>query len=499
MSANTKTNLSKFLIKLKNLFEEFLAKDQILDSESDFLLYETDATSLFKNRPALILLPNSNLEIAKIIRIINLVNQEIELEKSQKIFSEDAKDLEKISFVARGAGTGLSGGAIANKHSIIISLTRLNKLINYDPINRTALVETGLVNADLSRKIKNHKLHFSPDPSSQEACTIGGNIAENAGGIHCFKHGITSSQILGLEIVSPEGNIEYLGAIKTIYKNSRMDLAKFFVGSEGTFGIATKALVKLQTIPESFITIQASFANLNQAAKFISDLIKKGFKPAALELIDEGALEAVKNVYQLDLKPKTKAIVLIEFDGNNSELLIQARETKYLLEDHDAIHIKETQDLEQRKFLWQVRKGTVAAFGKIAPFWYLYDAVVPRSKIPEAMQTIEKISQKYNLKLASVAHAGDGNLHPNFLYDPDKDPDVVTRIHQASQEIMQLCIRLGGALSGEHGIGLEKKEYMIFMFSLEDLELMYEIRKIFDPNLISNSDKIFPVRICKEC
>ncbi|MCE2929475.1 MAG: FAD-binding protein [Candidatus Caenarcaniphilales bacterium] len=500
MSVSTTISLAKFLTKLKNLLKDFLSQDQILDQEIDRFLYETDATSLFKNQAAMVLLPNNTNEVAKIIQAINIINLEIKEFKQENIFKPEAKNLSTINFVARGAGTGLSGGAIGKESSVIISLARLNKLISYDAFNRTAVVETGLVNAHLSAHTKSQKLHFSPDPSSQEACTIGGNIAENAGGIHCYKHGLTSDQVLGLEIVTAQGQIEYLGEFHAGFKNSRLDLARFFVGSEGTFGIATKALVKLQPIPESFITMQISFDSIAEATKFISAVIKAAFRPTALELIDSGAIEAVKAAYQLNLAPKTKAIVLLELDGNNSEIVEEAKLIREeILINFQILDLKTTQDQNERKFLWKVRKGTVAAFGQIAPFWYLYDAVVPRSKIPEAMREIEKISDKYKLKLATVAHAADGNLHPNFLYDPDKDPEVIERIHQASHEIMQLCIQLGGVLSGEHGIGLEKKEYMTFMFSSQELELMYSIRKIFDPDVISNPDKIFPIRICKEC
>ena len=472
---------------LLKAFQKFLKQDQILVSETDLKIYDTDATALFKNKAHGILIARSTLEIQRIIKTIN----EFNLKQDQG---------EKISFLARGAGTGLSGGAIANPQTIIISVAALNKILEIDPINQKALIETGLINSHLTQKTKKFSLQFSPDPSSQDSCTIGGNIAENAGGIHCYKHGVSSDQVLGLEYVDEKGELCYLGELNPELKSRDIDLAKFFSGSEGTFGIVTKALVKLDPVADSFVTIEVSCRNTLDASKIVSEIIKHGLKPAALEMIDSGAIEAVNKSFKMGLSEEVKAILLIEFDGHNEEVLIHAQETIELIETRfDLIFIKTTQDPKERKNLWQIRKGTVAAFGEIAPYWYLYDSVVPRSKIPQAMLGIEDIAERNNLKLASVCHAADGNLHPNFLYDPEKDPGVIDRIHKASEEVMQLCIHLGGVLSGEHGIGLEKREFMPYMFTKEEMDLMFKVRKVFDPELKNNPDKIFPIRVCKEC
>lgn len=514
--------INKLIIELRG----YLRADQILYREAELRAYDTDATSLFKNKPKLVVLPNSAKEVAKILKLINIVNMKLFKNSSdtrqtnsegpeltyasmripKNSDNEVAENFGTISYTARGAGTGLSGGAIAAANSVIISLARLNRLIKVNSINQTAIVEVGLVNAALSEQIKHTGLHFSPDPSSQNACTIGGNIAENAGGIHCYKHGVTSEQILGLEIVTHDGEIQYLGALNKegeTLATTNIDLTKLFVGSEGTFGIATKALVKLKPIPESFITIQMSFASIIDAARVISLIIEEGFKPTALEMIDHGAIQAVNHAYNLNIKAEVQAILILEFDGDNEEVLLDARKIKELINsksnEFKVIDYEETQDPIRKKFLWKVRKGTVAAFGQIAPFWYLYDSVVPRSKIPEAVAGIETIAAKHNLILASVMHAADGNLHPNFLYDPDKDPDVIQRIHAASKELMLLCIELGGVLSGEHGIGVEKQEYMPYMFSDNDMEQMMKVRRIFDPNMNANPNKVFPIRICKHC
>jgi glycolate oxidase subunit GlcD len=481
------TKLAQQLInKLKNQ----LSPEQVLDSQTDLRLYDTDATSLFKNQALAITLPNNTEEVATIIRIINQTR---------------AQGYLQLNFVARGAGTGLSGGAIGNSDSIIISLARLTKILEINHENKTALIETGVINADLSKNLE--KLHFAPDPSSQAACTIGGNIAENAGGIHCYKYGVTSEHVLGLEVVLPDASIAYLGALEVQkdnilsshrQKQNNIDLAKLFTGSEGTFGIATKALVKLTPVPESFITMQLSFNSVEAAAQLTKDIIANGFTPAALEMIDKVAIEAVDKAYGLGINPTVNAILLIELDGDADEVLLEASKIKKLIDQSKILNYEETQDPKRKQELWKVRKGVAAAFGQIAPYWYLYDAVVPRSKIPEALEKIQAIADKHQLLQAGMAHAADGNLHPNFLYDPDKDPTVVERIFKASHEIMQLCIDLGGTLSGEHGIGLEKREYMDYLWSPEDMAAMQQVRNAFDPEHIANPDKLFPIRICKE-
>jgi len=516
---------------VKNLKQQ-LSPEQVLSSQVDLKLYDTDATALFKNQALAITLPRTADEISTIIKLIN---------QARKTYPE-------LNFVARGAGTGLSGGAIGNEHSVIISLANLTRIINIDTENRSALIETGVINADISKHSCDHRLHFAPDPSSQAACTIGGNIAENAGGIHCYKYGVTSDHILGLEVVMPDGEIVYLGAMprhcerseaipttrhcnesdatpeprhcerseaihNPHFTRANIDLAKLFTGSEGTFGIATKALVRLIRIPESFITMQVSLASVQDAAEIVASIIRAGFTPAALEMIDAVAIAAVNKAYNLGINcvpipslqvqaettPSTvNAILLIELDGDNDEILLEANKIKNIINEYQVLNYEETQDPKRKQELWKVRKGVAAAFGQIAPYWYLYDAVVPRSKIPKALKQIQAIADKHQLLQAGMAHAADGNLHPNFLYDPDKDPTVVERIFKASHEIMQLCVDLGGTLSGEHGIGLEKREYMDYLWSPEDMQAMLKVRKAFDPELIANPDKLFPIRICKE-
>ncbi len=475
----------KFTQELIKKLKTQLSPEQVLNSPTDLRLYDTDATSLFKNQALAITLPNNTEEVATIIQIINETR---------------AQGYRELNFVARGAGTGLSGGAIGNPDSIIISLARLTKILEINQENKTALVETGVINADLSRQLCD--LHFAPDPSSQAACTIGGNVAENAGGIHCYKYGVTSEHILGLEVVLPDAEIAYLGALKdpptAIQKHHNIDLAKLFTGSEGTFGIATKALVKLTPIPKSFITMQLSFNTVEAAAKLTKDIIANGFTPAALEMIDKVAIAAVNKAYKLNIDPNVNAILLIELDGDADEVLLEASKIKKLINQDTLLNYEETQDPKRKQELWKVRKGVAAAFGQIAPYWYLYDAVVPRSKIPEALERIQAIADQHQLLQAGMAHAADGNLHPNFLYDPDKDPTVIQRIFKASHEIMQLCVDLGGTLSGEHGIGLEKREYMDYLWSPEDMAAMQQVRKAFDPEQIANPDKLFPIRLCKE-
>lgn len=490
---DTRSNLK---LALKERLLTFLAKDQVLESNTDLLLYQTDATSLFSSRPAMVTLPSSADEVAAIVRAINEVNKKYDLDK------------DRFNFVARGAGTGLSGGAIGDSNSVIISLARLDRILDIDYKNQYALVEPGVVNAVLSHNCAEGHLHFAPDPSSQLACTIGGNIAENAGGIHCFKYGVTAEHILGLELIKPDGEVAYLGALSPTapapYKTGRVDLAKFFAGTEGTLGIVTKALLKLLPVPESFLTMQVCFASVDEAAQLIRKIIAGGFEPAAMELIESAAIEAVDSAYNLGFKEfgekqePIEAILLVEVDGEADEVQLESMKIKAIIDDFKPLIYRETQDPKIRTELWKVRKGVAAAFGQIAPYWYLYDAVVPRSKIPDALAAVAEIAEKYDLVQAGIAHAADGNIHPNFLYDPEKDPTVVERIFQASHEIMRVCVDLGGTLSGEHGIGVEKREYMPELFSENDLAVMKKVRSALDPNFISNPGKIFPVRICHE-
>lgn len=475
--------------KLINQFQKFLQDEQILFDEVDLDLYDSDATSLFKHKAEMIVMPENLEQVQKIIKTINKENQSL----------NDGEV--KWNFVARGAGTGLAGGAIAAEASVIISLARLNNILEIDVDNRTALVETGVVNLSLSEMIKDTGLHFAPDPSSEKSCTIGGNVAENAGGIHCYKYGVTTDHVLALEVVLPNGDITWLGSNRI--KADGPDLAKLFVGSEGMFGIATKALLRLTPLPESFLTMQVSFANVRKAAELVADIIKQGFKPAALEMMDTLTIKAVDEAFKLGFtKPDgtmdINAVLLIELDGDEDEIQLEAKKIKKLIDSYQPLKFEETQDIKERDRLWKVRKGAVAAFGQLAPCWYLYDSVVPRSEIPEALDRIAEIAKRYDLPLANVFHAADGNLHPNLLYDPDADPTVIDRIHKASKEIMQVAIDLGGVLSGEHGIGLEKKDYMQYMFTDYEMNLMMQVRKVFDPELVSNPDKMFPTKICYE-
>jgi len=481
--------------KLAKSLKKFLKPAQVLDKPEDLHLYDTDATALFKRKPSLVLIPYTAEELSLIIKAINSYNHTLK------------NKAERISFVARGAGTGLSGGAIASENSVIISVAMLNRLLEVDLENRIALVESGYVNATLNKALLGTGLHFAPDPSSQLACTIGGNIAENAGGIHCYKYGVTADHVLGMEIVLANGEIKYVGDLTNAAKPKDMikktfsdiDIIGLFIGSEGTFGIVTKALLRLTPIAESFITIQAAFNSTLACAEVVSELIRQGFKPAALEIIDNHAVRAVNAAYNLGFSDEVKAVLLIELDGVNEEILREAAGIEALVAKFNPVLYQTTQDINERLKLWKVRKGSASAFGRIAPFWYLYDAVVPRSKIPTALQGVEAIAEKYNLVLANLVHAGDGNLHPNFLYDPDKDPEVIDRIFHASHEIMKLCVDLGGTLSGEHGIGVEKQEYMDYLFSEEDMRKMMDLRAVFDPDYIANPDKIFPIKVCKEC
>jgi glycolate oxidase subunit GlcD len=386
---------------------------------------------------------------------------------------------------------------------VLISLAKFDKIHQVNLEHKWAIVGAGLVNAKLTEYLKSSSMHFAPDPSSQLACTLGGNVAENAGGIHCFKYGMTVDHTLGLEYIDAEGNINYLGNLgasdEYVPSSFNFDMTGFFVGSEGTLGIATKIMVKLSENPASCFTARICFVDPLEATRLVSEIIRSGLSPAALEIIDNYAVQAVNNSFKLGLATDIKSVLIIEFDGYKDEIVSEVEDLKQIIINFQVADYGETFDPNERLKLWKVRKGAAAAFGQIAPYWYLYDFVVPRSKISAALSEVQLIAAKYKLVLANLIHAGDGNLHPNFLYDPVKEPDVLDRIHQASHEIMQVCTKLDGALSGEHGIGIEKKEFMKFMFNDEDLKMMLKARRVFDPQFLANPYKVFPNHVCGEC
>ena len=445
---------------------EIVGDENVLSESDELLVYECDGLPQHKHPPRAVIFPNSTEQTSEVLALLHR---------------------ESVSFAPRGAGTGLSGGALAVNHGVVIELARMRKILHIDAENRIATVQTGLVNAHLSRAVAPLGLYYVPDPSSQPSCTIGGNIAENAGGIHCLKYGTTTDHVVGARVVLSDGAIVDLDVRRCGY-----DLLGVFVGSEGTFGIATEARVRLSPIPPAVRTLLADFTDVNDASRAVSAIIAAGVLPAALEMMDNAIIRAVEaSVFTAGLPIDAEAVLLVELDGIEAGIDDEAEKTSAILKEHGARSVKRATDESERKKLWAARKGAFGAVGRLLPDVMIQDAVVPRSRLPEVLAETYRISAQYNLQLANVFHAGDGNLHPLICFDLRRGDDL-ERVRQAGREIMETCVRAGGSITGEHGVGLDKSIYLPLIFSDDDLSAMLQVRAAFDPSGRCNPGKIIP-------
>ena len=403
----------------------------------------------------------------------------------------------KVPFVPRGAGTGLSGGALAAPDAVLLVLTRLNRILELDPANARAVVEPGVVNVRLSAAAALHGLHYAPDPSSQTACTIGGNVAENAGGPHCLKYGVTSNHVLALEVVLADGRVVELGSPGG--EPWGPDLVGLFVGSEGNFGVATRITVRLTPVPRAVRTLLADFESLRAAGEAVSAIIASGVVPAALEMMDRSCINAVEDsVYAAGYPRDAAAVLLAELDGTvTAAVEADSRAVAALLSARGARTVRTAADPAQRDRLWQGRKKAFGAMGRLSRDLVVQDAVVPRSALPDVLEAISAIAARYRLVVSNVFHAGDGNLHPNISFDAT-DADLKARVEVASGEIMDACIAAGGTITGEHGVGLDKLRYMPLVFDGDALAAMRAVRRVFDPDERVNPGKVVPVHACRE-
>jgi glycolate oxidase subunit GlcD len=401
----------------------------------------------------------------------------------------------RVPFVPRGAGTGLSGGALADG-VVLLGLNRLTRILSVDPENALAVVEPGVVNVALSRAVSAHGLHYAPDPSSQAACTIGGNVAENAGGPHCLKYGVTLNHVVALTVALPNGDVVSLG--NAAGESEGYDLVGAFVGSEGCFGVILDVTVRLARIPQAVRTLLADFSSIDTAARAVSAIIASGILPAALEMMDGPTIRAVEaSIYAAGYPTDAAAVLLVELDGPDAGLEADVATVVRLCRDAGARDVRVARDDAERTKLWQGRKKAFGAMGRISSHLVVQDAVVPRTKLPEILARVRDIAERYRVTVCNVFHAGDGNLHPNIGYDAN-DPDESARVHAAMREIMQACIDAGGTVSGEHGIGIDKLPYMDALFSSESLRAMCTLRDVFDPDRRSNPGKVIPVHSCRE-
>jgi glycolate oxidase len=445
----------------------FLPPERLVTKPDDLFAYECDAQTLDRALPLAVAFPESTDEVARIIRACNARH---------------------VPFVPRGAGTGLSGGVVA-VGSLVLSTARLNRILEVDVLNRTAWVEPGVVNIHLSRAVAPHGLHYAPDPSSQYACTIGGNVAENSGGPHTLKYGVTTNHVLALEVVLPDGTVARLGGPAADAPG--YDLVGVFVGSEGTFGIATKILVRLTPLPEGVKTALAIFDSVGDACRGVTEILRRGILPAAIEMIDQKTLRAVEQYIRAGFPLDAAAVLLAEVDGLTDDLELQAEAVLSACRAAGAREVRLARDDAERAKLWKGRKQAFGALGRLAPNYYTHDGVIPRTRLPEVLEEIARIEERHRVQIANVFHAGDGNLHPVVLYD-EREPGVLDRVRRAGEEILALVCRLGGGLSGEHGIGIEKLSFMRDFFSEDDLAEMRRVRDVFNPRGLANPGKAVP-------
>jgi glycolate oxidase subunit GlcD len=451
-----------------------VGEKRVLLRPSELLTYASDALPSYNKRPGLAVFPGTRDEVVAVVR---------ELARSN------------VPFVPRGAGTGLSGGALA-EGAVLLGLNRLTRIIAVDPDNATATVEPGVVNAALSRAVAMHGLHYAPDPSSQAACTIGGNVAENAGGPHCLKYGVTTNHILAITALLPSGEIVSLGSASG--ETDGYDLVGAFVGSEGCFGIALDITVRLTRNPEAVRTILADFMSIDAAARAVTSIVATGIIPAALEMIDQATIRAVEaSIYAAGYPTDAAAALLIEVDGAAAGLERDVATIESICTASGARTVRVARDEVERARLWQGRKKAFGAMGRISSHLVVQDAVVPRTKLPEVLAQVRRIGEEQRLRLANVFHAGDGNLHPNIAYDAN-DPDESARVHVAMNAIMRACIDAGGTITGEHGVGIDKLPYMDMIFSPDSLAAMCSLRDVFDPDRRSNPGKVVPMHSCRE-
>lgn len=453
-----------FLADLAKVFP----KDRLLDKAAQLTPYESDALTAFRARPLAVALPESSEEVVAAVRLC-------------------AKH--KVPFVARGSGTSLSGGSLPIEGGLVIGLNRMNRLLKLDPKERVAVVQPGFINLDVTRAAEPYGLYYAPDPSSQPVSTIGGNLAFNSGGAHCLKYGMTSNHVLGAKVVLPDGEVVALG--QESLEAVGPDWLGLFVGSEGLLGIALEITLRLLPRPEKYHTVLAAYDSLEKAGDAVAAVVASGLLPGAMEIMDQLAIEAAEAAVHAGYPREAKALLIVELEGEALEVEAEARELARVIAASGAYQVRLAQSAEERLKIWKGRKAAFSAVGRLSPDYIVQDGVVPRSKLGQALVEIERLSQAYGLRVANVFHAGDGNLHPLVLYD-GKKPGELERAEALAGEILRLCIRLGGSITGEHGVGMEKRQYLGEMFAEDDLEAMRRIRRAVDPEELSNRGKMFP-------
>ena len=455
---------------LRDVVQQLIAivgDEYVIHKPEDLIVFEYDG-SVDRGLPTLVVLPDTTEQVSECVKVAAKYG---------------------LPVVARGAGTGLSGGAVAGQGGIVLALTRMTRIIDVDVENRVAIVEPGVINLELTERVSQFGLYYAPDPSSQRACTIGGNVAENSGGPHCLAYGVTTNHVIGLEVVYADGTVEWVGGRHREYPG--LDIRGILIGSEGTLAMVTKIAVRLLRQPESVKTLLAVFKELDHASAAVSGIIGAGIVPAALEMMDDICIEAAEPAVNAGYPEGAGAVLLVEVDGLAEAVEEEVAAVEEVCGLYDPLEIRTATDPVEREKLWAGRKGVLGALGRLAPNYLLVDGTVPRTRLVEVLSQIKEISRRSGYPIANLLHAGDGNLHPSVLFDERKPGDTEAAL-KIGGEILELCVEVGGVLSGEHGIGLEKQEYMPLMFTEADMEAMALLRPSFATESIFNPGKIFP-------
>ncbi|MSP14297.1 MAG: FAD-binding protein [Chloroflexi bacterium] len=442
--------------------------EDLLTSRAEMLVYEYDGT-IFRELPGAVVFPRTTGQVVELVQLCRRAN---------------------VPYVARGAGTGLSGGAIPAKNGLVVSFTKMNKILDIDIPNRRAVVQPGVINLDLKNALQPYGYTYAPDPSSQKVSTIGGNLAENSGGPHCFKYGVTTNHIVGLEVVLTDGQVMRTGGKAS--KSPGYDLTGLIVGAEGTLGLVTEITARIISLPEYTMTMLAVFDNLRKAAETVSAIIAKGYTPATLEMMDRNTIRVVEQVVKAGYPTDAEAVLLIETDGLQDGQQRVMQDISALCRSSGAREVRMATSEAERELLWRGRRGAFGSLAKLRPNVYIADGTVPRTRLPDVLDQVYAIGEKYHVTIASVFHAGDGNLHPNIMFDA-QDAEETKRVFAASTEIQKVCVAAGGSITGEHGVGIEKREDMLLQFTTEELALMHRIKKALDPEGLCNPEKILPV------
>lgn len=461
---SSKSITPQFLLRL----EAIVGRERLLDAPDELVVYECDGYVVEKNSPDVVVFPLTSDEITRIVQECNRFN---------------------VPFVARGAGTSLAGGSLPIGGGVMIALTKMNRILEVNLRDRYAVVEPGCVNVRLTRTLAGSGFHYAPDPSSQGACTIGGNVATNSGGPHTLKYGVTVNHVLGVEYVSPGGELIQLGG--PCGRGNEFDLTGLFVGSEGTFGVVTKVWVRLTRDPSATRTMLAIFNTVADATLAISRIIGAGIVPAALEMMDQGIIGALEEAFHFGFPLDAGAVLLIEVDGLDCVVEEEAVTIIDLCMEMGAREVKRSRTEEERMFLWKCRKQAFGAIGRLSPSCVTQDGVVPRTRLPEILEFMQDVERRYDIRIVNVFHAGDGNIHPILLFD-ERNQEQLQRVIEASEEILNRCIDLGGSVTGEHGIGVEKISFMSRLFTETDLAVMADVRKVFNPSGLCSPGKMLP-------